>query len=83
MITGIKNASYTELQLLPAKNETEEKYNIKKIIDKKIVKGKPQYLIWWDKFLKKDSTWVTENSLIEDGYKDLVDAFIKPKKKRR
>ena len=83
MITGIKNASYTELQLLPAKNETEEKYNIKKIIDKKIVKGKPQYLIWWDKFLKKDSTWVKENSLIEVGYKDLFDAFKKPKKKRR
>ncbi len=83
MITGVKNASYTELQLMPAKNEVAKKYNIKKIIDKKIVKGKPQYLVWWDRSLKKDATWETEESLIEDGHKDLIDAFRKPKKKRR
>lgn len=77
MLKDIRNASYTEDQLLPANNEKEEKYIIKDIIGRKIVKGKPQYLIWWKGYLKKNATWEPENMLIEDGHKDLIDAFKK------
>lgn len=82
MLSGIKNASYTEAQLRPADGEAEEKQEVKEIIGRKIVKGKPQYLIWWRGEKKASATWEPESSLIEDGLKDWIDAY-KPKKKRR
>jgi hypothetical protein len=77
MLKGVPLASYTEAQLLKAEDEPEEKYIIREIIGKKILNKKPQYLIWWRGYLKKEATWVDGDSLIEDGHKDLIDAFKK------
>ena len=76
MITGIKNASYSEHELMPAKaEETEEKYEVKKIIDKKTIKKVIHYLVWWKGYPKNKSTWEKRVDLIDDGLSDIVEAY--------
>ena len=76
ILEGIPNASYSENELIPSK-EKETKYKIKKILDKKKIKGKTHYLIWWDKYKKVESTWEAETQLIKDGVKSMIDEFNK------
>jgi hypothetical protein len=72
MLDAFANVSFTEKQLLPAREE-EAKFIIKKIIDKKIIKKQVYYLIWWKGYLKKDSTWESKKSLLEDIGDDLLE----------
>ena len=74
MLDSIPNASFTEKQLLPAR-EKESQFIVKQIIDKKIIKKQVYYLIWWKGYLKKDSTWESAKNLIEDGLQDMIDNF--------
>ena len=74
MLDKFPNVSFTEKQLLPAR-EKEAKYIVKGIIDKKIIKKQVYYLIWWKGYLKKESTWESEKTLIEDGLKDIIDNY--------
>lgn len=80
LLEGEKNVSFTEDELMIAE-EKEPKYFIKKIIDKQIItknnKEIIKYLIWWDKYKKKDSTWENKDRLIEDGNENLIDEFEK------
>lgn len=81
-VEGISNASYLDIQIMPAKKEEKEsKYTIMKILQKRTVKGEEQFLVWLKGYLKKHATWVTGKSLREDAPK-LVDEFIKSKKKK-
>ncbi len=65
LLDGIKNASFTESQLMKSK-ETEQKFKVYKIIGRKKDKGKVYYLIWWKGHLKKDATYEPRSELIKD-----------------
>ena len=84
MISGVPNVAYPESDLVSAPvEEKEEKYVINKIIDKRIHNKKVEYLVWWKKYLKKNSTWQDEKQLIEDGAQEYIDDFIETEKKNR
>lgn len=76
LLSGIPNVSFSkyDLKLSEKKDET---YLVKKIIGKRIVKKKVEYLIWWKKYLKKESTWEGKKELIEDGLEDYIDQYEK------
>ena len=76
LLDGIPNASFSEFELIPS-NEKETKYKIKEILQRKVIKKIPHYLIWWSNYLKKDATWEPEYKLIEDGLKDWITDFNK------
>lgn len=76
MIEGIKNASFTEDQLMEApEHELETKYQVREIIGKKKIKGKNHYLIWWKNELKRDATYEPEENLLVDGFKKEIDEY--------
>lgn len=74
ILNGLNHVSYTERELMPAKQK-DETYTVKKIIEKKVEKKVVYYKIWWDKYLKKDATWEKESELIKDGLKPMIDEF--------
>ncbi len=83
-ISGIENIAYPEHELMLApKTETVEKYIINKIIDKRKVSNKIQYLCWWKKYLKTDSTWENKKELLEDGASEYIDEYEESLKKKK
>ena len=76
MIKGFPNVSYTAEELKPA-NDENEKFAVRKIIDKKKVKGRIYYLVWFKKELKKDAVWISRKDLIEDGVKESINEYEK------
>ena len=55
LLDGIKNASFTENQLMLAPvTEQESKYIVEKIFDKKVEGKKIFYKVKWQNYLKKD-----------------------------
>lgn len=76
MINGFKNVSYTAEELMPA-NDKNEKFAVRKIIDKKKTKGKIFYLVWFKKELKKNAVWISRKNLLEDGIKESIDEYEK------
>jgi len=76
MLKDMPYVSFTENQLMKSK-EKEQKYKVKKIIGKKKEKKITYYLIWFDKYLKKDATWEPEKELLKDGLKDMIDEYNK------
>ena len=75
LLEGVPNVSYAESELRPAVNETQEKYVVRQIIDKRTQNKKIQYLVWWRKYLKKDSTWEDKSKLLEDNLQDYINAY--------
>lgn len=76
MIEGIKNASFSEFELIASK-EKETKFKVKKIIGKRKNKNKIEYLIWFDKQLKKNAVWLPKKQLLEDGLGKEIKAYDK------
>jgi transposase InsO family protein len=74
MIEGFPQVSYTEDELLKTEDE-ESKYNVKKIWDRKTVKGKIYYKVWFKGYLKKNSEWLLKENLIEDGLEDEINTY--------
>lgn len=71
-----ENVSYAESELMKAKEEDqEERYEVKKILGRKTIKGKIYYLIWWRGYLKKDSTFELKSELVKDGFGEMLDDF--------
>jgi len=88
ILDTLPNVSYAEAELLPAQNETEEKFIVRKIIGKKTEKKIIYYLVWWKKKLKKDSTYEAKTKLVEDGLGEYIkqyedDCKVKRSKKRK
>ena len=71
-----ENVSYAESELLRAKEQDqEERYEVRKIIGKKSIKGKTYYLIWWKGYLKKDADYILGSELRKDGLGELLDEY--------
>lgn len=68
------NVSYSENELKPLEHQ-EEYFIVKEIIDKKTVRGKVMYLVWWKRELKKDSTWEPKDKLLEDGLDEYINDY--------
>jgi hypothetical protein len=75
ILEGIKNASYSEYQLIKSRYK-HSRYKVKKIIDDRIVNNKREFLIWWDRYLKSESTWQKEAELRKDGIGNLIDEYL-------
>jgi hypothetical protein len=74
MLSGIKNASYSEYELIKSRFK-EERYKVKDLIDKRTVGRRIEYLVWWLGYKKKESTWEPRANLIRDGFKDYIDRY--------
>ena len=75
ILEGIKNASYSEYQLIKSRYK-QSRYKVKKIIDDRIVNNKREFLIWWDRYLKSESTFEKEAELRKDGIGNLIDEYL-------
>ena len=78
-LENIKNVSYPENEILPAKTEKESKYIVEKIVDKKKVNNNTFYLIKWKNYTKDFNTWEQKSRLIEDGLINLINDYEKSK----
>lgn len=66
ILTGIPNVSYTESQLMKAKNEKEEKYIVEKLV-KKVMKNKKVYFeVKWRGYNSSENTLESRDQLIKD-----------------
>ena len=74
MLEGLPQVSYTEDELLPF-DEKDSKFNVKKIWNKTRRQGITYYKVWFEGYLKKQSEWIPAKQLIEDGFKDEIDAY--------
>ena len=74
ILTGIPNASYSEFELIKSRFRT-ERYKVKQIIDSRDVGRTKEYLVWWQGYKKKESTWEPRKNLIQDGLRNLVEEF--------
>jgi len=70
----ISNKSFTDNQLKKSSGK-DTTFNVKKIIGKKMEKKKTYYNVWWEGYLKKDSTWELKQNLIKDGLKQIIDEY--------
>ena len=79
-ITGLKNVSYSEWELMPAKEEA-ELFEVRKILNKKKVGNKYEYLTWYWGELKKEASWQPEAELLKYVPKLIKEYNETPKKK--
>lgn len=76
VLEGIKNASFTEDEILPAKeNQQESKFAVRKLIDKKTVGRAVFYKTWFMKELKNKAQWINKKQLLEDGLDDYIQEY--------
>lgn len=75
-LKDMPHVSYSSYDLKPSK-ESEDKYLVKAIIDKKTEKSVQYYMVWWKKALKKDSTWERKDQLVQDGFEPEIQAYDK------
>lgn len=66
--------SYSEFELMKSRFRT-ERYKVKSIIDSRDVGRTKEYLVWWQGYKKKESTWEVRKNLIQDGLKNMIDEY--------
>lgn len=82
LLKHINNVSFSEYDLKLSANK-ENTYKVKKLIDKKVENKKTYYLVWFQGYLKKQSTWEPKDRLIEDGLLDYINLYEKEKKTKK
>ena len=65
------------------KKNNKDMFIIDKIIDKRKVKNKVEYLVMWKGFDIEDSTWETRTQLIQDGQLGIITSFEQSKKSKK
>jgi hypothetical protein len=80
MLEGLDNVSFTDNELMLSENN-QSTYDVKDILDKRKTKGRIEYLVYWKGYKKSDATWVSRQSLIEDGLTEYIKQYEKNKKK--
>jgi hypothetical protein len=80
VLEGMTNVSYSESELMKS-DETESKFKVKQIINKRKVKNKLEYKVWFDKELKKSAVWLPKTQLIQDGLIEYIKEYEKANKK--
>lgn len=57
-----------------AASESEEVFDVERIVDERVYKGKQQYMIKWEGYPETDNTWEDkENLMCEDLLKEYID----------
>ena len=83
ILSELPNVSFTENELMKSK-EKEEKYNVEKILNEKIVNRKKFLLIKWKGYTVKDATYEPLETIKEDLgdiiFNELYNEFKKKKK---
>jgi hypothetical protein len=74
ILDGMPNVSYSKYELILS-NKKDTKFKVKKLLEKKRIKGKLHYLVWWIGYKKSEATWEPMDKLIEDGFGDEINEF--------
>jgi len=72
MLEGISTNSFTDKQLLPVKDVNETTYNVKSIVNKKIINNKIYYLV---QYSDGDRLWIAKDELLKDGLNNYIDDY--------
>ena len=73
LVSGYDGVSYQSDELKPANDETEEKFEVKQILKRKLVNKKYEYLIWWRGEKKSEASWEPRNNLMKSVPKLIKD----------
>ena len=63
----------TESQPLPELIEGEEQWEVEAILDKRTLRGKEHYLVWWKEFFTKHDSWQPAKNV--EGAPKLVNVY--------
>ena len=72
MLDGITSNSFTDKQLLPVEDAVETTYNIKSIVNKKIINKKIYYLV---QYMDGDRLFIDKDNLIKDYLKNYINNY--------
>ena len=72
MLEGITTNSFTDKQLLPVEDAVETTYNVKSIVNKKIINKNNYYLV---QYSDGDRLWISKDDLIKDNLKNYIDNY--------
>lgn len=73
-LENMNYVSFPESELKPS-IVGEQKWFVKKIINKKKEKNKIYYLVWWKGYKKAESTWEPKTELLKDGLSDYIEEY--------
>ena len=59
--------------LKPVVIEGEEEFEVEKILNKRVVRGKEKFLVWWKGYIAKEDTWKSRKNL--KNARELVEEF--------
>lgn len=79
LLTGLDNVSYTEDELLPAKEEIEQ-FEVERIVNKMVENGKVYYEVKWKNYSSDENTYEPKDELINQ-IPEMIEEFENKNKK--